>query len=71
MSDKRRIAIGFHAGGALPLKLSQEKLDELRKAVTGDGSGWHELETDDGSVLLNLGQVIYLRVEKDEQRVGF
>jgi len=71
MSDKRRIAIGFHAGGALPLKLAQEKLDELHKAVTSGENGWHELDTDDGTVLLNLGQVIYLRVEKDEQRIGF
>ena len=71
MSDKRRIAVGFHAGGALPLKLAQAKLDELRTAVTGGQNGWFELETDDGSVLLNLGQVIYLRVEKDEQRIGF
>ena len=71
MSDKRRIAIGFHAGGALPLKLEQGKLDELHKAVTGGENGWYELETDDGTVLLNLGQVIYLRVEKDEQRIGF
>ena len=32
---------------------------------------WLEVEAADGAVLIDLGQVVYLRVESDEHRVGF
>ena len=32
---------------------------------------WHEVEAADGAVLVDLGQVVYLRVESDEHRIGF
>jgi hypothetical protein len=71
-SDKpRRAALGFHAGGALSLRLTPEKLDDLRNTLSGGGSGWKEIEAEDGSVLVNLAQVIYLRVESDEHKIGF
>ena len=71
-SDKpRRVALGFHAGGALSLRLAPEKLDDLRTTLTGGSSGWKEIEAEDGSVLVNLAQVIYLRVESDEHKIGF
>ena len=41
------------------------------RPCSGDERGWHEVEADDGAVLLNLKQVLYLRVESDEHRVGF
>jgi hypothetical protein len=72
VTDKpRRIALGFHAGGALALRLSPERLDDLRRTLTEGASGWKEIEAEDGSVLVNLAQVIYLRVESDEHRIGF
>jgi hypothetical protein len=68
----RRVALGFHAGGALSLRLSPESLEELRRTLAGgDATGFKEIAAEDGSVLVNLGQVIYLRVESDEQKVGF
>jgi hypothetical protein len=71
-NDKpRRIAIGLHAGGALSLRLDADKLDELRAALTGGESGWKEIQAVDGSVLVNLAQVLYLRVESDEHKIGF
>ena len=33
--------------------------------------GWHELESEDGPVRLDLGQVVYVRAESEELRVGF
>ena len=72
MSDKpKRVALGFHAGGALSLRMDQEKLDELRSLLQGRPSGFADIEAVDGTVLVNLAQVIYLRVESDEQRIGF
>ena len=66
----RRAAIGFQGGQVLSLRISEEKLTELRKALS-DGGGWREVEASDGAVVLDLSQVVYLRVESDEHRVGF
>jgi hypothetical protein len=71
-SDRpKRIALGFHAGGALSMRLTADKLGELQRLLEAGETGFKEIEADDGQVLVNLGQVIYLRVESDEQRVGF
>ncbi|HVL94479.1 MAG TPA: hypothetical protein VM266_01325 [Solirubrobacteraceae bacterium] len=68
----RRVALGFHAGGALSLRLTPARLEELRRTLAaGDATGFKEIEAEDGSVLVNLAQVQYLRVERDEQRIGF
>jgi hypothetical protein len=67
----RRVALGFHAGGALSLRLSSERLEDLRRALQASATGFKEIEAEDGSVLVNLEQVIYLRVESDDHRVGF
>jgi hypothetical protein len=72
MSDKpRRVALGFHAGGALSLRLSPEKLEELQRALSAGEAGFREIQAEDGAVLVNLAQVIYLRVESDEHKIGF
>jgi hypothetical protein len=72
MPDRpKRVALGFHAGGALALRLAPDKLTELQRLLTSGESGFREIEAEDGQVLVNLGQVIYLRVESDEQRIGF
>ena len=71
-NDKpRRVAIGLHAGGALSLRVDADKLDDLRKALSGGETGWMEVEAVDGSVLVNLAQVLYLRVDSDEHKIGF
>jgi hypothetical protein len=67
----RRVALGFHAGGALSLRLKQDQLDELQRMLTSGAEGFREIDADDGAVLVNLAQVIYLRVESDEHRIGF
>ena len=53
------------------LRLSESQLDELRSALRAGRERWHEVEAADGAVLVDLGQVVYLRVESDEHRVGF
>jgi hypothetical protein len=67
----RRGAIGFAGGQVLSLRLSDEQLAELRKALQAGRERWHEVEAADGAVMLDLGQVVYVRVESDEHRVGF
>ena len=68
----RRAAIGFQGGQVLSLRITEDKLGELRKALAdGSNGGWREVEATDGAVVLDLAQVVYLRVESDEHRVGF
>ena len=67
----KRIALGFHAGGALSLRVEAEPLAELQRMLSNNETVFREIQTADGPVLVNLGQVIYLRVESDEQRIGF
>ncbi len=68
----RRAAIGFQGGQVLSLRITEEKLSELRHALAqGNGGGWREVEATDGAVVLDLTQVVYLRVVSDENRIGF
>ena len=70
MAD-RRAAIGFQGGQVLSLRLADEKLNTLQQVLRDGRERWHEVEATDGAVLVDLGQVVYLRVESDEHRVGF
>ena len=65
----RRIGIGFQGGQVLALRVTEEQLRVLNKALGSEG--WHQLESEEGPVRLDLSQVVYVRAEGDELRVGF
>ena len=65
----QRISIGFHAAPPIALRVSEEELDRLKQALRG--GEWLDVDAEDGTVTLNLGQVIYLRTDREEHRVGF
>ena len=67
----RRAALGFQGGQVLSLRLPEEALNTLRQTIRDGRERWQEVEAADGAVLVDLGQVVYLRVESDEHRVGF
>lgn len=68
----QRIDIGFQGGQVLPLRVSQESFEALHKALTDGGSErWHKLTTLDSEVSLDLSQVVYLRMDVEDQKVGF
>jgi hypothetical protein len=67
----RKAAVGFAGGQVLSLRLSESQLNELRGVLRAGRERWHEVEAADGAVLVDVGQVVYLRVESDEHRVGF
>ena len=69
--NARRAAVGFQGGQVLSLRISEEHLAELRQELAQGSGGWREVEAADGAVVLDLAQVVYLRVESDEHRVGF
>jgi len=68
-SSAVRISIGFQGGQVLALRVGEDTLKELNKAL--GTTGWHELESEEGPVRLDLAQVLYVRSESDELRVGF
>ena len=67
----RRTALGFQGGQVLSLRLSEEALASLRDTLKEGRERWVEVEASDGAVLVDIGQLVYLRVESDEQRIGF
>jgi hypothetical protein len=67
----RKAAVGFQGGQVLALRLSESQLNELRKVMREGRERWHEVEAADGAVVVDIGQIVYLRVESDEHRVGF
>jgi hypothetical protein len=68
-SGARRISVGFHGGQVLALRVPEDALRGFYKAL--GGAGWHELETEDGPVRVDLGQVVYVSAESAEAHVGF
>jgi hypothetical protein len=67
----RRTALGFQGGQVLSLRMSEDVLTNLRESLKEGRERWKEVEASDGAVLIDLGQVVYLRVESDEHRIGF
>jgi len=68
----RRIDIGFQGGQSLPVRVAQEVFDALRKALADSGSDrWFELTTQDSDVYVDLSQVVYVRLDTEDHRVGF
>jgi hypothetical protein len=71
-NETRRIDIGFQGGQVMPARVKQEAYDALSRALTDErGQRWFELETADSRVSIDLSQVVYVRIDTDEQRVGF
>jgi hypothetical protein len=68
-SGARRISVGFQGGQVLALRISDEQLKSLNRAL--GTAGWHEVESDEGPVRLDLAQVVYVSSDSDELRVGF
>jgi len=71
MGEKRaKVDIGFTGGQVLALRLEEAVFDDLRKAVEGD-TRLYDVDAGESTVTLDLSQVVYLRVETEDHRVGF
>lgn len=68
--QKMKVEIGFDGGQVLPARLEEEALKGLRAALDS-GSGWLDLETDDGTIAMDLARVAFIRSAPADQRVGF
>jgi hypothetical protein len=72
MAELRRLDVGFQGGQVLAVRALAGAYDELTKALGDDKARrWHTLETDDSEILVDLSQVVYVRREHGDQKVGF
>jgi hypothetical protein len=68
--DFKRVEVGFSGGQAIVLRIADDAYDRLRRAVQ-NGKGWYELDTQDGLVALDVGEVVFVKREPSEHRIGF
>lgn len=72
MSAMRRLDVGFQGGQVLALRSPADAYDKLLKALGDDkAKRWHTLETDDSEILVDLAQIVYIRRDGGNQKVGF
>ena len=72
MAGAQRVDIGFQGGQVLAVRLVQDSYDGLRKALADERSErWYDVTTEDSEISLDLSQVVYVRLDTDEHRIGF
>jgi hypothetical protein len=69
MAERREVSVGFAGGQVLAVRVDEDALRELTRALGGDG--WYELAIEDGAVRLRLDKIVYVRVDASAHRVGF
>ncbi len=65
-----RVEIGFSGGQVVAVRMTDEKVQDLRKKLD-EADGWTDVETEDGGIALDLRQVVFLRGAPGEHRIGF
>ena len=69
MAEAQRVEIGFEGGQAVSVRLREEILRDLRSRLAE--GGWLDLDTEDGTLGLDLGKVVFLQIDSGEHKVGF
>jgi hypothetical protein len=69
-SETRRVEIGFTGGQVAAARLAEEELAGLRSALE-QGDGWRSVTAQDSELVLDLRQVVFLRIEGGAQAIGF
>jgi hypothetical protein len=69
-AGKTSVEIGFDGGQVIPARLDDDQVKALRKAL-GSGDSPHEIETEEGLLLIDLGKVIFVRIDSGAKTVGF
>jgi hypothetical protein len=68
----RRVDVGFAGGQELSVRLRRQAYDGLIKALEdGQSERWHDLTTEDSDIAVDLAQVVYVRLDTEQHRVGF
>jgi len=70
MAQAKRVEIGFGGGQVATARLGEDQLERLSKALA-DGGSWLELSSVDGDLILDLRQVVFIKVEGGSSAIGF
>jgi hypothetical protein len=70
MATLKRVSIGFGGGQVAAVRLSEDELGRLRRALSQDDA-WLELASDDGELILDLRQIVFVKVEGSAATIGF
>lgn len=65
----RSLSIGFNGGQVIAVRVEETQVEALYRML--GSSGWHALDAEDGTVRFDLGQVVFVRSDDGEHRVGF
>lgn len=71
MAELKRVDLGFEGGLVLATRLTEDEYRRLREALNGGADGWHELRTQDSEVVVDLSELVYVRFETEQHKVGF
>ena len=70
--EVKRVDVGFQGGQVLAVRVKVEDYESMRKSLSDDSANrWYELKTADSDIAIDLSQVVYVRIDTEEQRVGF
>ena len=74
--EMKRVEIGFGGGQVMSSRLESRHLEALREALAstdklGEAASWYELESEDGTISLDLRQVVFVRVAAAPHTIGF
>jgi hypothetical protein len=70
--DVKRADLGFQGGQVLSVRVTKQEYESLRSALENERSDrWYELKTQDSDISVDLSQVVYVRIDTEDQRVGF
>lgn len=65
-----RVSIGFSGGQVVEVKLEDDKLRDLRKALD-KADGWADLDTEEGLVSVDLREIVFVRSAATPHSIGF
>lgn len=70
MAKAKRVEIGFAGGQIAATRLDDDQLSQLRNGLNGEDA-WLELSSSDGELLLELRQIVFVKVEGGPASIGF
>lgn len=65
------LTIGFTGGLTVTRRMPPEEVEGLRAALDSDDRPWHELHTDQGTIVVSLPRLAYFELDEEGQRLGF
>jgi hypothetical protein len=69
--ERTRLEIAFDGGQIVAALVTAAAADALEKALNNGQNGAHELEAEDGTYVLPLARIVYVKRFSRETTIGF